>query len=752
MAIFNFQKLTKYPILFSGSTGNLHTNQQLGIFRKFNLYSNVIDIVSMPSTTPNNVYQYRRISVPFFKAIVENHGSNAISKLWEETWSHIRNDSIAFQQRIEKISNVSSGVRFEYRVEYKNLTSSLNIIDTIISTDTIRNLTFVIDNETLKKWIFYLQSLISRPLIKSFFDLHRNFNLNDLKNATMSLLNINAFESLLVWSMWSGRTDTSAKFLLWGRAFNLKDSIFLQNQPVFTSSRLSEDNLKFCIDDSEDELYKECIDLLCDKKFKFDEPFSVIFTTCSIVKSSINLEEIAGVIWKAYINQFEREVFIPEAWYDKQLIMEKLNLEIVLIRKRKVALRDEIEKIFNVKNLMKKCWQKAYLFAFKTATSKFENKKIKDQLFTAARSMGIELVHASGGEERFFSSRNNSFVEIYYELAPPPNVMNFHEFDNVTPISPIIQLPLQIRPASPINNIIRSGNQQNRPANSRNFWTFEEEQNLVLGLNRHGEGNWAKILNDPSLIFFNERKRTNINLKDKMRNLKNSRKLSLINGLYSLENSNNRPISSIQSSLPNEVRQEERLVPVQRAVDIEQERLGQLINFLNNNVSSTNVIDSISDVLPEPLYEEMGQGIETVFEEIIQQSSEGNLINDSTEPGQNADSQQIVSQVQEVFENILPNEFTRTINGENRTSQQILYDICRNLELNNEKFISILTFFQTSRDSFTWSTFTRKFWSSKNRPSKENMLLFKNELIREGIVSLSGKALVSNIVNNTNID
>ena len=48
-------------------------------------------------------------------------------------------------------------------------------------------------------------------------------------------------------------------------------------------------------------------------------------------------------------------------------------------------------------------------------------------------------------------------------------------------------------------------------------WTEEETENLAIGVEKHGEGFWADIFNDPEL-YFNE-SRTQIDLKDKWRNM-----------------------------------------------------------------------------------------------------------------------------------------------------------------------------------------------------------------------------------------
>lgn len=51
----------------------------------------------------------------------------------------------------------------------------------------------------------------------------------------------------------------------------------------------------------------------------------------------------------------------------------------------------------------------------------------------------------------------------------------------------------------------------------RIYWTSEEVQALIAGVKKHGAGKWAVILADNSLKF--NRRRTNVDLKDKWRNL-----------------------------------------------------------------------------------------------------------------------------------------------------------------------------------------------------------------------------------------
>lgn len=51
----------------------------------------------------------------------------------------------------------------------------------------------------------------------------------------------------------------------------------------------------------------------------------------------------------------------------------------------------------------------------------------------------------------------------------------------------------------------------------RQPWTDDEVNNLTRGVEKHGEGSWAAILNDPSLKFRSQRNQ--VDLKDKWRNL-----------------------------------------------------------------------------------------------------------------------------------------------------------------------------------------------------------------------------------------
>ncbi|XP_010480019.1 PREDICTED: telomere repeat-binding factor 4-like [Camelina sativa] len=54
----------------------------------------------------------------------------------------------------------------------------------------------------------------------------------------------------------------------------------------------------------------------------------------------------------------------------------------------------------------------------------------------------------------------------------------------------------------------------------KNKWTAEEEEALVAGIAKHGSGKWANIIEDPEFAP-HLLDRTNINLKDKWRNMKN---------------------------------------------------------------------------------------------------------------------------------------------------------------------------------------------------------------------------------------
>ncbi|KAG7600567.1 Linker histone H1/H5 domain H15 [Arabidopsis suecica] len=56
----------------------------------------------------------------------------------------------------------------------------------------------------------------------------------------------------------------------------------------------------------------------------------------------------------------------------------------------------------------------------------------------------------------------------------------------------------------------------------KNKWTVEEEEALLAGIAKHGSGKWSNIVDDPEFAA-KLLDRTNINLKDKWRNMKKSR-------------------------------------------------------------------------------------------------------------------------------------------------------------------------------------------------------------------------------------
>lgn len=60
------------------------------------------------------------------------------------------------------------------------------------------------------------------------------------------------------------------------------------------------------------------------------------------------------------------------------------------------------------------------------------------------------------------------------------------------------------------------------PRRTRVFWDLEEENQLSIGVAKHGSS-WSAILNDPELVF---QDRTQVDLKDKWRNMTNKRAYS----------------------------------------------------------------------------------------------------------------------------------------------------------------------------------------------------------------------------------
>lgn len=71
-----------------------------------------------------------------------------------------------------------------------------------------------------------------------------------------------------------------------------------------------------------------------------------------------------------------------------------------------------------------------------------------------------------------------------------------------------------LKEKSPVPN----NNNSNNNTFGRTAWTLDEEGAFIAGVKKHGKGNWSSILDDREFSSTLS-KRTNINLKDKYRNM-----------------------------------------------------------------------------------------------------------------------------------------------------------------------------------------------------------------------------------------
>merc|ERR1711916_210050 len=73
------------------------------------------------------------------------------------------------------------------------------------------------------------------------------------------------------------------------------------------------------------------------------------------------------------------------------------------------------------------------------------------------------------------------------------------------------------------NSIKNDSNKIKFDRRMRQTWTEEETESLVEGVKKHGAGHWSDIVSDSKLTF--SPKRTNVDLKDKWKNLLKSGKI-----------------------------------------------------------------------------------------------------------------------------------------------------------------------------------------------------------------------------------
>ena len=317
------------------------------------------------------------------------------------------------------------------------------------------------------------------------------------------LLTLSVFEGLLTFGLFSGKFISYSNDFTFksGRnsnveSLNLLRSIKSLNHLVFPPHLFDAQSLKVkCTTES---VYQQIM-----SKFGSDAKagLDALSLILDIKNPAFNRKHKARMLWEAYFDEIPSEDFLNNGSYRWR--SSSLNTqERITYLLRKISVEEAVAKVFDPEKFDCPAWNKRYLRAFEQWITVNPTEDYKLLLIEAAIDMDIAHIRYHSGPDSFFS-HGKKYVLIGENRNVQIEKRPRKVFDGIVVMEKHSEPPKKKRLRDYTSKKVR--------------FSDEEIIDLLRGINFIGVSKWAQILDCPELKF--EKRRTNVDLKDKARNL-----------------------------------------------------------------------------------------------------------------------------------------------------------------------------------------------------------------------------------------
>jgi len=320
----------------------------------------------------------------------------------------------AFDTELKRISlslsalSEKEGVaRSEFRISHDVLASILPLLSRKFASEEVLNLIIPLKSESLSKLALFYTNMLSDPIFSILCQISLHIESGQLNNINPLLASLSAFEMLFTFTLFSGRTNSFVRELVWATgaenrntSLRMMDSIIKYNHPVFPQT----------VFDPSSKLFVGATETLCHKMFNrydtsIDNALKTLELLTSIRSKTLSNEKKAELLFKSYFTELPKTDFIEPTlnrWKLSSLITQGLSFGPVSL-----TTKEATEMVFNKNHFGFPAWERPYFKAFQLWCNEFPQLKHHEILTKAGltQQLGIEIIryHSSSDSSRFLT-------------------------------------------------------------------------------------------------------------------------------------------------------------------------------------------------------------------------------------------------------------------------------------------------------------------------------------------------------------
>lgn len=444
----------------------------------------------------------------------------SMRKIKEKTAKKVDN----LLKNINRMRKSEGGLRAEIRIPLNRAIQHFKLLESILDDEFVGNNSIILDSETVSKYLKFQVALLSEPIFNCLTKIRVSDSeampTIDFKDA---LSTISAFESLLQNTLFAGSTRSYMYDVLWSKSnpssFDLCRKINVLNRLDFTGERWVAENL--VAGGSMGEMRK----LIEKHKLKNGADSVATFKAFVRLREANSWEERANILWSEYhdyiVNKHPEDFVIDEKGYSRP--KEYLTTSSEYNAAHAASL------VFNSGRIDGKSsvWRTPYLVAYVSLRGgSGANENLEKALSSVAEQMPNLFLHVHGDKDHFYAKSTHRKYVICRNQAKIQQQQ--------------AHVPSFLQRTDPKRSSLATG-----PSLKCKF-SRQEHVQLCKGLNTYSDGIncMVKIASDERLGFlfgshnYLGKPRTNVDLKDKLRNLEKRGLVTRENGLYILKGSN----------------------------------------------------------------------------------------------------------------------------------------------------------------------------------------------------------------------
>lgn len=207
--------------MFSSTAVNIHLNKPFGFIEKKNLYNSFADVLEdkRQNAPVNNVYLVKK-SLETLNTFRTENILRQLGEISESFHAEFKRICLALMALAEK----EGVLRAEFRINHGHFAGIVPLLARKFAIQSVLDLIIPFKSGTITRLATFYTTMLSDPIVILLCHLPALIEMGRFNGINGTLASLSAFENLLTLSLFSGRTNTNVRELVWSNGSETRNS------------------------------------------------------------------------------------------------------------------------------------------------------------------------------------------------------------------------------------------------------------------------------------------------------------------------------------------------------------------------------------------------------------------------------------------------------------------------------------------------------------------------------------------------